>query len=353
MLVSRSPTVVGSVRRHRRAARLASTERAGVQSRRLIRQRHQRLVRERWYVFAGIIVVGGVVCLAVKLLVWEPLDAYLIGAIAASTVWACHSIVTSVDGLASRRVGVLGEEWTVSELRKLRKHGWRFVNHVMLEHGDIDHAVLGPAGFFSVDSKYRSDWSKAQSELARLADDAQTQARKLQSRLQVKTPKVKPVVAMWGPELADTYEGPFERDGVLFCPGKRLTEQLRAMPTSTDNSTIESAYSTLDRYVERRDTGEQEKFGEPVRSIGDHFNDVAFAALAMVGSLLLVVLPASAPPIGLWSIATAVAIVSGSIIIRRRLDSSPRAQRVTTASITTSAGTGLILLAALIVDAFR
>jgi hypothetical protein len=39
-------------------------------------------------VFAGIIVIGSIACLAVKLLVWEPVDAYLIGAIGASTLWA-------------------------------------------------------------------------------------------------------------------------------------------------------------------------------------------------------------------------------------------------------------------------
>lgn len=105
----------------------------------------------------GITVVGAVVCLVMKLLVWEPVDAYLIGAISASTLWASHSILTSVDGRAARRVGVLGEEWTVGELRKLRRRGWRFVNHVMLEYDDVDHAVLGPAGFFAVDSKCRSE----------------------------------------------------------------------------------------------------------------------------------------------------------------------------------------------------
>lgn len=303
--------------------------------------------------FAGIIVVGAIVCLAVKLLVSEPMDAYVIGAIGASTMWTCHSILTSVDGLAAKRVGVLGEEWTVSELRKLRRHGWRFVNHVMLEYVDIDHAVLGPAGFFAIDSKYRSDWSIARHGLDRHAAAAKTQGRDLQLRLHVKTPKVQPVIVMWGPDVGETYDGPFEHDGVLFCPGSKLAEHLRALPVSTDSETIESAYSTLDRYVARRDIGEQSKLGEPVRSIGDHFNDLVFAGLAIGASLFLAVLPVRIPPAGFWSVVTAGLITLASVVIRRRLDSSPRAQRITTAAITTSGGIALLLLAAMVVEAFR
>ena len=297
-------------------------------------------------------VVGAIVCLAVKLLVPEPMGAYVIGAIAASTMWVCHSILTSVDGLAAKRVGVLGEEWTVSELRKLRRHGWTFVNHVMLEHVDIDHAVLGPAGFFAIDSKYRSDWSIARHDLDQLAAAAKTQGRDLQFRLHVKTPKVQPTVVMWGPDIGETYDGPFEHDGVLFCPGSKLVEHLRALSISTDSETIESAYSTLDRYVERRDIGEQRKHGEPLRSVSDHFNDLLLAGLAMTVSLLLVVMPVRIPPVGLWSVATAGLITAASTVIRRHLDSSPRAQRITTAAITTSGGIALLLLATMVVAPF-
>jgi len=352
VLVSRSPTLIDSVRRRRREAHLASTERAGVHSRRLIRQRHQKLIRERWYVFAGIILVGAIVCLAVKLLVWEPADAYLIGAIAASTLWACHSILTSVDGLNARRVGVLGEEWTASELQKLRRHDWRFVNHVMLQHVDVDHAVLGPAGFFAVDSKYRSEWSTGRHHLDQLAAAARNQTRDLQKRLLIDTPKVQPVVVMWGPDVGETFDDPFERDGVTFCPGSQLVTYLRALPVTTHSSTIESAYTTLDQYVAKRDIGERRKLGAPVRSMGDHFNDLLFAGFAMATSLFLAVLPARIPPAGFWSVVTAGLIIAASIVIRRRRDSSPRIQRITTAAIATSLGIGALLLAAMVAEAF-
>jgi len=63
------------------------------------------------------------------------------------------------------------------------------------------------------------------------------------------------------------------------------------------------------------------------------------------------VLPARIPPVGVWSIVMAAATIVASIATRRRLDSSPRVQRVTTATVTTSAGFGLILLVALVAEA--
>ena len=78
--MNRASIALDSLRQRRRHAQLASSERAGAYSRRLIRQRHRELLRERWYVFAGIIVIGAIVSLAVKWLIWDSVDAYLIGA---------------------------------------------------------------------------------------------------------------------------------------------------------------------------------------------------------------------------------------------------------------------------------
>ncbi len=138
------PTGLAENAQRRRSAQLASEQRAGAHSRRVIRQRHRQMIRDRWCVFAAILAIGAGLCAAAQLLLWDAAAPYLVGAITVGTIWACHEILISVDGLAAMRVGILGEEWTTSELRKLNRHGWRFVNHVMLEWGDIDHALLGP-----------------------------------------------------------------------------------------------------------------------------------------------------------------------------------------------------------------
>jgi hypothetical protein len=349
--VSCGPAFIASARRRHRASTLASTERAGTQSRQIIRRAQRERLCDRWYVFAGIAAIATVVCLAVELLVAQPLDAYLVGAIAVSTLWACHSVLTTADGLAARRAGILGEEWTVMELQRLPRGDWRFVNHVMLERGDVDHAVLGPGGFFAVDSKWRSEWSEV--DLSRVAAACHEQARKLHSRLGVRMPRVSPVIVMWGPRVADTYPHVFERDGVTFCPGKLLVGHLRGLPTSIDTGTIETAFAALDRYVEKRDVGEQEERGESLRSISDQFNDLLFAGLAAGASLFAVALVSSIPPGGVWSIATAAALAVAGGAARIRWSSSPTAQRITTAVITTGAGLAALFLAALVVDILR
>jgi hypothetical protein len=296
------------------------------------------MIRDRWYVFTAILAIGAGLCGAAQLLLWDAVAPYVVGAVGMGIAWACHEILISVDGLAAMRVGILGEEWTTSELRKLNKHGWRFVNHVMLEWGDIDHALLGPGGFFAIDTKYRSDWGNAKHELDRRADDARKQAVKLQHRLRVQSPRVIPIVTMWGPRLEDHFDKPFEHGRVLFCPGSLLADHLRALPVVADPTAIENAYSSLDQYVATRDVGEMRDSGAPVRSISEHFNDLAFATLGALLSLLAAVLPARFPPVGLWSFATAAAVAALSLVVRRRLIASVRAQRVTAATITTSTG---------------
>ncbi len=37
-------------------------------------------------------------------------------------------------------------------LRKLRRHVWHLVEHVALEWGDIDHALVGPSGAYAIET---------------------------------------------------------------------------------------------------------------------------------------------------------------------------------------------------------
>ena len=133
-----------------------------------------------------------------------------------------------MDGMANHRLGLAGEELTADELQRLRNRGWRVVHHVMLAkgEGDIDHAVLGPGGFFAVDSKYRTDWSSAQSNIDDLARRSRRQATALQSRLQVREPKVRPAVILWGPRVSKVFDDVFDHDGVLFCVGPAFVEHV-------------------------------------------------------------------------------------------------------------------------------
>ncbi len=48
----------------------------------------------------------------------------------------------------------LAEQWTAQELRPLREHGWKLVNHVGLGPGDQDHVVVGPGAVVLIETKW-------------------------------------------------------------------------------------------------------------------------------------------------------------------------------------------------------
>ena len=143
----------------------------------------------------------------------RPLAPYLVGAIISSMAWWIYVIMLETGGMTALRSGVLGEQQTASELRKLSGGGWKTINHVMLEGRDVDHALLGPEGFFAVESKFRSKWSDATPYLAKLADTAKESARKLQLRIDPKRRTTQPLVVVWGPDANSHF--PRDRKSVV------------------------------------------------------------------------------------------------------------------------------------------
>ena len=145
----------------------------GRYSRRQIRQRRREVLRQHWRHFAVLLLIGVGTAATARFVLPDEVADFAVGAIVVITIWLGTTAMHWMDGMANHRLGLAGEELTADELQKLRKNrGWRdFVHHVMLAKGDgdIDHAVLGPGGFFAVDSKYRTDWSSAQSNIDDLA----------------------------------------------------------------------------------------------------------------------------------------------------------------------------------------
>ncbi len=335
---SRAVPRPSSVRAWRRTLELGSDRRAGINSRQLILQRHRDLLRRRWQVFGGVVLLGAAQCIAAKTLLWDNVADYAVGALAVATLWTWHALLTTVDGLAHKRLGIMGEQWTAAELRKLRRQGWRFANHIMLERSDIDHVLLGANGFFAIDSKYRSDWTEQTDWLDGHAHAARRQAKKLQPRIGMNGPSVRPIVVMWGHNLDGRYSTAFEHAGVLFCPGNQLVDHLVGLSPVADQRTIEDAFSRLGQYVAKRDVGEARDFGPVVRSAGDHFNDVLIAILAASTTFVVMVIPIKLPPTTVWSVAIGLGLIAGAVATRRRHSSNTRVQRVTAAIISTAGG---------------
>lgn len=330
-----------------RKAELASQQRAGSYSRHQIRKRRREVLRQHWRHFGILLLIGVGTALAAMFVLPNEVADYAVGAIAVITIWLGTTAMHWMDGMANHRLGVAGEELTAEELQKLRKRGWRVVHHVMLAkgEGDIDHAVLGPGGFFAVDSKYRTDWSRSRNRIGDLARQSRRQATALQSRLQVKEPKVQPAVILWGPRVSKVFDDVFHHDGVIFCVGPAFVEYASTLDTDVDQVTIDQAFTQLDGYVATRDIGEAREQGAPVRPIMQHVQDLLIAAFLAAVTLLAVVTAIKLPPIGAWAAVLAGAVAAATRMVRRRFPNNERVQRATAAVIATSLGTGTLLAA--------
>jgi hypothetical protein len=285
-----------------------------------------------------------------RLVLPDAVSDYVVGAIAVITLWVGTSTLHWMDGMANHRLGVAGEELTADQLRKLRRRGWRVINHVMLEKGDIDHALLGPGGFFAVDSKYRTDWATSAGKLDELARKSHRQARALQSRLQMRTPEVHPAVVLWGPGRSAVFDDVFEHDGVLFCLGQSLVAHALELEEVIDGSTIDEAFAKLDEYVAKRDIGEALEHGERARPIGDQVQDLLIATFLAAVTFLTLTTAIKIPPLGVWSVVVAIAIATVSRSVRRRFPKSERVQRATTAVSATSIGFGGLLFVVVVTN---
>jgi hypothetical protein len=307
-------------------------------------------VRAHWR--AELIVLGLVATSTLGAHVFLPRSVmpYTIGAIVASGGWWLYVVMLQTGGLINKQVGVMAEEWTAWDLQKLRKHGWYLVNHVMLEHVDIDHALIGPGGFFAIETKYRSDWQYARKDLAEIAGRAIDSARRLEPRMGLRPRSVRPMVVMWGPAIAEQFDTPFEEHGITFCPGHRLPSYFGELSSDVGAGEVATAYENLSAYVRKRDRGETALAGTQPRSIDRVVNDAVAVAFGTVAAALAVASPVSISPQGLWGVAAAVAICSGALAVRRRWPASTRTRVVTTAVLTTAAGVGVLLAAALTVQ---
>ena len=333
-----------------RRAELADRQRAGTYSRRQIRQRRREVLRQHWRHFGTLLVIGVATALAAAFVLPDSIADYAVGAIAVATLWLGTTAMHWMDGMANHRLGLAGEELTADELQKLRKRGWRVVHHVMLEKGDIDHAVLGPGGFFAVDSKYRTDWSGARDSIGELARRSRRHAAALQSRLKVKEPKVQPAVVLWGPRVSKVFDEVFDHDGVTFCLGAALVGHVSAIEPTVGQETIDHAYDQLDDYVTRRDVGEARDHGAPARPILEQVQDLLIAAFLAAITLVAIVSAIRLPPVGVWAIALAGAIGVASRSVRNRFPTSERAQRATAATGAASFGLGVLLVVLVAID---
>jgi hypothetical protein len=322
---------------------LASHMRAGAHSRRLLRSEQKAWLARNWRIVAVTFALGTVGAIAAHALLPAQFAPFLIGAIAASCVWWVYTLMLELGGMASLRSGVTAEEWTAAELLGLHGKGWRTANHVRIEYGDVDHAALGPAGFFAVETKFRSNW--AQADLPSIARQAQLGADRLRPRLGPKA-SARPIVVMWGPNVSEIYPTPFHVDGVTFCRGQLFADYLLGLQVACDKTEIDKAFDRLESIVRSRDSREITDEGDFVRSFSHGVADVLAIATAFLLTTVGLLSPASMAPEGWWTVAACTATVALAHTVRRRAQ-HPRLRHVSVAIGATAVGLGAMMLIAI------
>ena len=155
-------------------------------------------------------------------------------------------------------MGDLGEQWTASELRKLRGKGWLVVNHVLLRRWDIDHVLVGPGGAYAVETKWSAQtWriNPSDPDVRDAVDQARQNAHDLViwSDFKRAVGEVRPLVVLWG-EAHDDSPDISLVDGVTVVRGRALDvwrDSLFGNRLTADQ--VDAAWVLLDSKVRQRD----------------------------------------------------------------------------------------------------
>ena len=241
---------------------LAGDARAGSWARGRARTAQREFLRETWWLFGAFIVVAeGAVLLSGLLIPSVFVRGLVLGAALVAAPGAVWVVAMQYTNTAPAMMGDQAEQWTAQELRRLQRQGWRLVNHFSLGLRDIDHALIGPGGAFSVETKWsgcswKSDYG------ARRLHEAIAQARDNGRRLRLWQPfksqdiPVTPVVVLWGRGLSKwpTEDEVRTIEGVHVIAGPALRRWLeRTDSVILDDTTVEMAWSAIEAQVMRRD----------------------------------------------------------------------------------------------------
>lgn len=122
------------------------------------RRRQMRLVQNAWQYFALWLSLGALAIIGTAFVVHGNfLRGIVVGAGSVFVVGSAVATVVMFSGTANVVMGSVAEQWTASELRPLRRHGWFLANHIMFGFGDIDHVLIGPGGLIVAETKWAGE----------------------------------------------------------------------------------------------------------------------------------------------------------------------------------------------------
>jgi roadblock/LC7 domain-containing protein len=254
-------------------------------------------VRQTWRPLLVLLVTGGLLLTAIDVVLIHGafLRGVVVGGGGAALLAAVAFVVVQVTGTAARSMGATAEQWTASELRGLRRRGWRLVNGFVLSGGDTDHVLVGPAGVFVLESKWSADtWAseRAQARIRQALDQVQANARRMRLWDPVKKSglPVQPVLVLWGRAL-DTANPTADISGVTVLRGRSAIrawcDATAGSPPAPAAERTDAVWRAIQDQAARRDAYER-RVNPPPLSV-DRLLSLAFAVVisAIAGALAI------------------------------------------------------------------
>jgi len=135
----------------------------------------------------------------------------------ASAAWWVYCMMITACRTGGDLAGISAAAHTATELRRLCRDGWRLVNHVVLDDRELDHVLLGPSGFFAVETKFRSSWRELDRDVPTFAANAREAVDDVWLRLGLPRTRVEALVVLSGGGIEELRPPTFDVDGVTFC----------------------------------------------------------------------------------------------------------------------------------------
>jgi hypothetical protein len=307
---------------------LGSDARAGSWARGRARVAQRKFVRRSWRIYLVFLVALLVTTVMVAAsMPTQFLRGLVVGGFLAAGVAALWSFTVQATGTASTMMGDLAEQWTASELRRMRDQGWHVVNHFVLATDDIDHVLVGPGGAYALETKWsatpwESDFGRARLRYAVGQASANARRLRLWHPLKSRRVQVEPVVVLWGGGVPDYEEN--ERitsvDGVTVLTGHALLSWAvgRDLEVLSDDQIID-VWAALDEQVARRDPHDAVAHPVPA-SIGEMLLRAGgLVMIAVLGLIALGQLVRYVQPAWLALSLGAGAVVPSLLCIRRSI----------------------------------
>ena len=232
----------------------------------MARRKQRDYVRKNWkHLSIALVGMLSLIATCTALMPAGFVRGFFAGGCSASVIGALAFRTVQSTGTAATMMGDEAEQWTASELRKLRSRGWRVVNHVNLRPWDIDHVLVGPGGIYAVETKWSArPWSLDNDDqrVCQALAQARRNAKDLLKWHEFKKlgiVNVEHVVVLWGAGVGDvpvTLAMRVVEDGCVVA-GPHAGAWAETLPVNvlTKHQT-DQAWCELDRHVRRRDPHE-------------------------------------------------------------------------------------------------